>query len=158
SYPSLLPSMDPMNEMAFQIGEFNTILANNGFSSTPHSLSMQSNEFCPTSQPSSSPADNWLARSFSSHSDKSWSLIDMPQGTSPLDSYTDVSNNVVSPQHLHVRSDSSSSQESDVPLSAHSVGSGSYDDILFPVSPEPDAHGNSYLQSMTHGLHLSQHD
>src|SRR5205814_10026722 len=55
SYLSLVPSsMAPLSDMAFQFDDIHTLLANNGFS-TPHSLSIQSNDFVPPSQPSSSP-------------------------------------------------------------------------------------------------------
>lgn len=150
--------MNPMNDMNFQFNDFNTLLANNGFTSNPQTLPMQTTDFnVASSNPNSSPSDgNWLdARSFSNRSDNSWTVIDLP-GRSSLDGYSDVSNGVVSPQHLHVRTDSSSSQDSDVPLSAHSVGS--YEEI-FPVSPEPDAHhGLSYQQNIPHGLQIPQHD
>ena len=81
--------------------------------------------------------DNVLdSRSYSSRSDGSWSFIDVPSGRQSLDAISD-SSNVVSPQILHVRSDSDSSGHSDnPPPSAHSRSS--YDDMLFPVSPEPD--------------------
>lgn len=162
SYLGAFHGMNHMNDaMSFQFNDFNTaLLANSGFGVTPQNLQMQTNDFnIASSNPNSSPADgNYLdARSFSNRSDNSWTVIDLPLGRSSLDGYSDVSNGVVSPQHLHVRTDSSSSQDSDVPLSAHSVGS--YEEI-FPVSPEPDAHhGLSYPQQhIPHGLQIPQHD
>jgi len=159
----LAPFTAPMNQMAdipFQFNEFNTLLANNGFSTTPPNLHMHAtNDFnvAPNNPNSSSAEGHFLdTRSFSSRSDTSWSIIDMPHGRSSLDGFSDVSNGVVSPQNLHVRTDSSSSQDSDLPLSAHSGGS--FEEI-FSVSPEPDAHhGLQFPHGLPHGLQLPPSD
>ena len=150
--------MNQMGDMAFQFNDFNNLLANSGFSTTPPNMHMHPSDFhIASSNPNSSPAEgNWLdERSISSRSDNSWTIIDMHHGRSSLDGYSDMPTGV-SPQTLHVRTESNSSQDSDVPLSANSMAS--YEEI-FPVSPEPDAHhGLQFPHNASYGMQLSQHD
>jgi hypothetical protein len=90
-------------------------------------------------------------RSFSNHSesDNSWILID--SGRQSLDDYSD-SSNVVSPQILHVRADSNSSDNIPSNQSVHSFD----DHEIFPISPEPESQihtsYNSSRNSPDHGL------
>jgi hypothetical protein len=72
------------------------------------------------------------SRSLSNQSDHSWTFIDGPSNRNSLDGFSDSSHSqVVSPQILHVRSDSDSSDH-------RAPSTGSFDDIeIFPVSPEP---------------------
>jgi hypothetical protein len=92
-------------------------------------------------------------RSFSnqSESDGSWILIGDASGRQSLDGYSDSSNGV-SPQILHVRADSNSSDHVGSNNSVHSFD----DPDIFPTSPEPDSQAHtsypSSRNSPDHGL------
>jgi len=141
------------SEVPFQFQDINNILA------TGTTFDMTSGAQFATSLATQSPQEQWLTRSLSSSgSEHSWTFVDMPHNRQSLDGYSDISQNaVVSPLHLHVRTDSNSSQDSEgPPLSAHSTSSGYVE--LFQVSPEPEAHdhcGHDHI----HGLPMhTPHD
>jgi hypothetical protein len=153
--------MDNVNEVSYgQFNDFNSLLTSN--------FNMATGEYPSHSLPHS-PQETFLSRSLSNQSvsngsDGSWTFMEMPRSRQSLDAFSDSSNQVVSPQNLHVRTDSSSSQDSDAPpLSANSYGS--FVEIFPPISPEPESHhdcnhnhSHSLSQSpmLSHGLPLSQ--
>jgi hypothetical protein len=153
--------MQNVNEASYPYNDFNSLLTS--------TYDMSTGEYRSHSLPHS-PQETFLARSLSNQSisngsDASWAFVEMSRGRQSLDTFSDSSNQVVSPQNLHVRTDSSSSQDSDAPpLSANSFGS-SFVEIFPPISPEPEsnhdcnhAHPHSHSQSpmMHHGLPLPQ--
>ena len=110
-----------------------------------------------------SPTEQWLgfdARSLSGS--EGWTTIEYPQRNSY--DFSDVTNTISNPaQNLHIRTGSGSSQQSDVPPSAHSISS--FEEIPFPMhSPQSEAensleHVHSHTHSNNcHGLPMDHHD
>jgi hypothetical protein len=156
SYMPNFTTMDNANNFQFQ--QFNDLL------SMPYQIpAMSAAEYNAASVASHSPNSEWLSRSLSQgsdHSNNSWVLVDQSQNNrNSFGPYSDASNiGTVSPQslNLHIRTDSSSTQESSdgPPLSAHSHDSWQ----MWPISPEPEVHHdhtncNSH-HSSPHGLPL----
>jgi hypothetical protein len=154
SYMQTFQMANLQQEVPFQFQDINNILAT-GFDMTTGA------QF-PNTLASHSPPEQWLTRSLSSSgSEHSWTFVDHLQpGSQSMDAYSDHSNAVVSPLHLHVRTDSNSSHDSDgAPLSARSTSSGYVE--LFQVSPEPESHHDhcDHSHSHIHGLPMpSPHD
>jgi hypothetical protein len=133
-----LQSFNPMDN-SYQFNDFNSLLTSN--------FNVSTGEYHATSI---APSPQDLSRSLSHGSDASWTFLQHTNNRQSLDGYSDTSNQVVSPQNLHVRTDSSSSQDSDAPpLSAHSYGS--FVEIFGNISPEPDCLDGSHQ----HGLPTS---
>ncbi|KIW00614.1 uncharacterized protein PV09_07811 [Verruconis gallopava] len=138
------------SEVPFPFADLNNILENTS------TFGMTTGAQFATSLASHSPQDQWLTRSLSSSgSEHSWTFVDLPQGRQSVDGYSDVSHNaVVSPMHLHIRTDSNSSQDSEAPpLSAHSNSSGYVE--LFQVSPEPESHDHCDNGHVPHTMPMS---
>lgn len=129
--------LDALHDMQFQITNVQDVLSAQGFVPQSHPMPVPASQF---SSHGSSPNEGWLdARSISNASDTSWTMVPRLPNSWETQGY-----GVVSPSALHVRTDSNSSHNSDCPpFSARSVGS--YDEIIFPVSPEPDASGSRTL-------------
>jgi len=154
----------------FSMQDFQNELLNN-YQQVSEAMHQQ-NLIAASSMPSNSPGEAWLdSHSQSSRSDNGWMIVESNLHGS-FDAYDCANNNVVvSPQALHIRTESSSSHHSETPLSAHSFGS--YEEVaLFPMtSPEPDTdndskhshamtHSHSHggaLPQMTQGLPYAQH-
>ncbi|KAF1813571.1 hypothetical protein P152DRAFT_393809 [Eremomyces bilateralis CBS 781.70] len=151
-------SMAPMNAPAFQMSDFTQEL-----NSIPQYGMPNNNSFInPPSLPNSSPGENWIDDgSLSSRSDNGWQLISAPPSRASFDSFDYPSDVGVSPQALHLsrpRTESSSSDESNVPLSAHSMSS--FEEIPFPRnSPESDAVLDYQPQQISaHGFPMVSND
>ena len=156
NFIALSAPMD-MNQMAapFQMADFQNELMNfpmndNGLPST---------ELVTSSVAGSSPTENWLEVRSLSSSDNGWSTIEFGGHRHSFD-YTnanDGSNGITifNPnQTLHIRTNSDSSQQSDVPRSAHSFSS--YEEIQFPMnSPQSEIENTldfAQPQTIPHGL------
>ncbi|KAF1991854.1 hypothetical protein K402DRAFT_71487 [Aulographum hederae CBS 113979] len=109
------------------------------------------------SLPSNSPGENWLDNQSLSSSENGFTLVDINSRGS-FEFHNDYSGNIVSPHVLHIRTDSNSSQHSDAPPSAHSIGS--WEEVApFPMtSPEPDLSPDmKHVNPMTHSHSVSAH-
>jgi hypothetical protein len=126
-------NMDPMGIQAPVMHDLNHIMSQNWQTSL-----MQDVNTSPYMNPSigsSSPdANDLISRSYSNQSDNSWTLIDHPARQS-----MEFSDSSISPQILHVRSDSDSSHNS-----SPGATYGSSDE-MFPISPEPDHHADHHM-------------
>lgn len=136
-----------MNNMAF---------AMDGFNQQFNSFPISTTEAAPSSIASHSPGEQWSDyHSTSGRSDNGWTVVNLSQSQRSFE-FTELPNNVpsavVSPQALHIRTDSSSSDQSEVPLSAHSYGS--YDEIeMFPMtSPEPEPSNDAKQQNVSRNM------
>ncbi|OCK80384.1 C6 finger domain protein [Lepidopterella palustris CBS 459.81] len=120
-----------------------------------------STELVSSSVAGSSPTENWLEVRSLSSSDNGWTNVDFAGHRHSFD-YNDGSNAIfINPNQttLHIRTNSDSSQQSDVPRSAHSFSS--YEEIQFPLnSPQSEIENNlDFSQQMTHGLpHYHDYD
>lgn len=121
----------------------------------PDIMPMGSGYVNPSMAQNSPDAQNFLGpRSFSNQSENSWTFIDHHHsGRTSLDGYSD-SSAVVSPQILHVRADSNSSDNAPSTGSVHSFD----DEQIFPISPEPESHTHlSYASSRNSPDHCMSH-
>ncbi|KAF2103808.1 hypothetical protein NA57DRAFT_70017 [Rhizodiscina lignyota] len=139
-----------MNNMAFAMDSFEQQF--NGFPIS--SAEAATTSIAPSSIASQSPGEQWAEYSSPGRSDNGWTVVNLSSSHGSFE-FTELPQNnisgVVSPQALHIRTDSSSSDQSEVPLSAHSYGS--YDEIFPMTSPEPESSGESKQQNVTHGTH-----
>ncbi|KAI4642854.1 hypothetical protein J4E93_006923 [Alternaria ventricosa] len=125
-----------------------------------------------------SPGENWMEIRSLSSSDNGWVDVGLGHGHRNSYDYSDSSAIIFNPaQSLHIRtgSNSSNSNHSDVPPSAHSFSS--FEEIQFPMhspqsennlelvhshSPLVHSHSHSHSHSdscnHTHGLPMSDHD
>ena len=122
-----------------------------------------------------SPGENWMEIRSLSSSDNGWVDVGLGHGHRNSYDYSDSSAIIFNPaQSLHIRtgSDSSNSNQSDVPRSAHSFSS--FEEIQFPMhSPQSEtdnhlelvhshhshhSHSHSENCNHSHGLQMSDHD
>ncbi|KAF2460594.1 hypothetical protein BDY21DRAFT_280342 [Lineolata rhizophorae] len=140
---------------SFQMGDFHS-----GLENYPLNDGMQqSSDIAPSSIPGGSPIENLLEVRSLSSSDNEWNAIDFP-GRNSFHSYSDGTNNaaVFNPsQTLHIRTNSDSSQQSDVPPSA--VSFSSWEEITFPLhSPESECMDLSHSQTVPPGMPFNYHE
>ncbi|KAF2178285.1 hypothetical protein K469DRAFT_600198 [Zopfia rhizophila CBS 207.26] len=142
--------MDMNNQMSapFQMADFQQELAN--FSNSQQDFTAAA------SVTTGSPTENWLEVRSLSSSDNGWSAIEVGGHRHSFDLTNDPTASLIfNPgQTLHIRTNSDSSQQSDVPRSAHSFSS--YEEIQFPInSPQSEVENSLELvqtQTITHGL------
>ncbi|EUC41800.1 hypothetical protein COCMIDRAFT_105248 [Bipolaris oryzae ATCC 44560] len=170
-------SMAPMNFMTttsmelptlttapFQMADFQSEFTN--ISSAPD-YTTNSNAATANSVSTGSPGENWMEIRSLSSSDNGW--VDIGFNHRNSYDYSENSAIIFNPaQSLHIRtgSDSSTSNHSDVPRSAHSFSS--FEEIQFPMhSPQSEtdntldlihSHSHSDHCSHGHGYTLSDHD
>ncbi|KAF2198839.1 hypothetical protein GQ43DRAFT_140654 [Delitschia confertaspora ATCC 74209] len=147
NYMALTTGPMDMNQMSapYQMADFQQELSN----------------FPTTNSASNSPTESWLE--VRSLSDNGWSAVEMGPSRHSFDfSNETVVNNlsIFNPgQTLHIRTNSDSSQQSDVPRSAHSFSS--YEEINFPMnSPQSEAENSLELvqtHAVPHGLPHHDH-
>ncbi|KAF1828238.1 hypothetical protein BDW02DRAFT_603599 [Decorospora gaudefroyi] len=170
-------SMAPMNFMTttamdglptlsaapFQMADFQHEFTH--ISSAPD-YTANSNAATANSVSTGSPGENWMEIRSLSSSDNGW--VDV--GFSHRNSYDySDSSAIINPAHLHIRtgSDSSTSNQSDVPPSAHSFSS--FEEIHFPNMHSPQSEADNTLELVhshthsdncnhSHALPLSDHD
>ncbi|KAL6170065.1 hypothetical protein ACJQWK_03059 [Exserohilum turcicum] len=148
----------------FQMADFQHEFTN--MSTTPD-YTGNSNVATANSVSTGSPGENWMEIRSLSSSDNGW--VDVGFNHRNSYDYSDSSAIIFNPaQSLHIRtgSDSSNSNQSDVPRSAHSFSS--FEDIQFPMhSPQSEtdntlelvhSHTHSDNCSHSHGYQLSDHD
>ncbi|PVH95074.1 hypothetical protein DM02DRAFT_645539 [Periconia macrospinosa] len=120
---------------------------------------------------SGSPTEQWMeVRSLKSSSDNGWSMIETGHHRNSYDLSNDPAANLIfNPAQslslsMHIRADSDSSHYSDVPRSAGSLSSSSFEEIQFPMnSPQSEVentleHVHSHHSSCHHGLPMDNHD
>jgi hypothetical protein len=107
---------------------------------------------------SASPSETWMEVRSLSSSDNGWSTVDMHGQRHSFDFTNDNTTGlaIFNPsQTLHIRTNSDSSQYSDVPRSAHSFSS--YEDIQLPMnSPQSEVENNLEL-THSHSYGMSHH-
>jgi hypothetical protein len=103
-----------------------------------------------------SPTEQWLEVRSIPGSDNEWTSIEMGGHRNSFDINSHPQALIFNPgQALHIRTNSDSSQHSDVPPSAHSFSS--YEEIHFPMnSPQSEAENSLELVQSNHSLTLSQ--
>jgi hypothetical protein len=158
-------SMDMAQQMAaapFGMADFRQ-----EFSSMPHAQDFTA---APSAASNSvgtgSPTEQWLEVRSLSSSDNGWTAVEMGHRNS-YDFTNEASGLIFNPaQSLHIRTGSDSSQQSDVPRSAHSFSS--FEEIHYPMnSPQSEAenslelahsHSHSHSSNCHHGLPMSDQD
>lgn len=179
-------SMTPMNFMTtttmdlpgtltapYQMADFQHEFTN---ISSPHDFTASSNPATANSVSTGSPGEQWMEIRSLSSSDNGWVDVGHHHRNNSYD-FSDNSAIIFNPaQSLHIRtnSDSSNSNQSDVPRSAHSFSS--FEEIHFPInSPQSETentlelvHSQSQSQSHSHshsencnhghGLPRNEHD
>lgn len=149
----------------FQMTDFQQELAN--FSNNNQQDYTAAASAASASVTTGSPTEHWLEVRSLSSSDNGWSTIEMNGHRNSLD-FTDQAVIFNPGQALHIRTNSDSSQQSDVPRSAGSFSS--FSEIQFPMnSPQSEAenslelvhshsHSHSHSQNCSHGLPMHDQD
>ncbi|KAF2787183.1 hypothetical protein K505DRAFT_367571 [Melanomma pulvis-pyrius CBS 109.77] len=143
--------MQHMSTAPFQMTDFSHELAS--FSNAQNFTAAAS--AASASVTAGSPTEQWLEVRSLSSSDNDWTSIEVGGHRNSFDLTNHPQALIFNPgQALHIRTNSDSSQQSDVPRSAGSFSS--YDEIHFPMnSPQSEADNSLELVQSNHSLALS---